>query len=64
MCRSGGIQRCAEKEKSNAKGGEIIMATKRELEERLAELENAIEEVKNISNQALDSDNEEEGDDE
>jgi hypothetical protein len=38
------------------------MATKRELEERLADLENAIEQVKNISDQALDPDSEEEGD--
>lgn len=37
------------------------MTTKRELEERLADLENAIEELKNISDKALDSDNEEEG---
>jgi hypothetical protein len=36
------------------------MATKRELEERLAELENAIEQVKSISDQALDPDSEEE----
>ena len=40
------------------------MSTKRELEERLAELENAIEQVKNISDEALDSDNEEEGEEE
>ena len=38
------------------------MATKRELEERLADLENAIEQVKNISDKALDLDSEENGD--
>lgn len=63
MCRSEGIQHCAEEGKSNEKGGGF-MATKRELEERLAELENAIEQVKSISDQALDSDNEEEGEEE
>jgi hypothetical protein len=60
MCESEGMQRCAEEGKSNGKGGGI-MATKRELEERIEELENAIEEVKSVSDKALDSDNEEEG---
>jgi hypothetical protein len=40
------------------------MTTKRQLEERLADLENAIEQVKNISDEALDPDGEEEGEDE
>ncbi len=40
------------------------MATKRQLQERLADLENAIEQVKNISDEALDPDDEEEGEDE
>lgn len=37
------------------------MATKRQLEERIEELEEAIDEVKNTAAKALDSDNEEEG---
>jgi len=63
VCRSRGIQRCAEEGKSNEKGGGF-MATKRELEERIEELENAIEGVKDISDKALDSDSEEEGEEE
>jgi len=39
------------------------MATKRELEERIEELEEAIEKVKSVSDKALDSDSEQEGDD-
>ena len=35
------------------------MATKRKLEERLADLENAIEQVKSISDEVLESDDEE-----
>lgn len=38
------------------------MATKRELEERVLELENAIEQITSISDQTLDSDSEEEED--
>jgi hypothetical protein len=56
MCESRGVQRRAEEGKSNEKGGER-MPTKRELEERIEELENAIEEVKSVSDKALDSDN-------
>jgi len=40
------------------------MATKRELEERLVDLEDAIEQVKSISDEALESDGEGEGGDE
>jgi hypothetical protein len=40
------------------------MATKRELEERLADLEDAIEQVKSISDEALDSDSDKEEEEE
>ena len=48
--------------KTIGRGVRIFMPTKRELEERLAELESAMEQVKNVSDQALDL--EEEGDEE
>ena len=62
MCRSRGIQRRADEGKSHKKEGGF-MATKRELEERIEELEEAIEKVKSVSDKALDSDSEQEGDD-
>jgi len=40
------------------------MATKRQLQERLADLESAIEQVKSISDEAVDPDGEEEAEDE
>ena len=61
MCRSRGIQRRAEEGNSHMEGGGC-MATKRELEERVLELENAIEQITSISDQTLDSDSEEEED--